>query len=87
MLRKDIFEKADAVQTREDLAVFVLALRTDLVTDNERWENPTLDRYLEAFAAWCADMPGYFKNQGRVTPDQPDWNLVAQMMIAASLYE
>jgi hypothetical protein len=83
----DIFEKADAVQTREDLAVFVLALRTDLVTDNERWENPTLDRYLEAFAAWCADMPGYFKNQGRVTPDQPDWNLVAQMMIAASLYE
>lgn len=83
----DISEKAEAVQTREDLAAFVLALRDDLTTGRSTWENATLDRYLEAFAGWCADMPGWLENSGRTMPDQPDWNLVAQMLMAATLYE
>jgi hypothetical protein len=32
-------------------------------------------------------MDGWFKNEDRVMPDQPDWNLVAQMLIVASYYE
>jgi len=83
----DISERTKAVQTREDLAAFVLALRDDLTTGGSRWENATLDSYLEALASWCADMPGWFENAGRTMPGQPDWNLVAQMLLAASIYE
>jgi hypothetical protein len=77
----------DAVRTREDLATFVLALREDLLANQAAWENPTLERFLEALAAWCSDMPGYFLNRGVEQPEQPDWNLVAWMLIVASVYE
>lgn len=43
----------DSVRTREDLAAFVLALRQDLLSNQAAWENPTLERFLEALAAWC----------------------------------
>lgn len=77
----------DAVRTREDLATFVLALREDLLANQAAWENPTLERFLQALAAWCTDMPAYFLNRGVEQPEQPDWNLVARMLTAASVYE
>ena len=39
------------IETREDLATFVAALRRDLLGSPDDWENPTLERYLEALAA------------------------------------
>ena len=51
------------------------------------WENPTLDRYLEALAAWIHDMPGYFKNQHIEEPREPSWRLVATILHAAKTYE
>ncbi len=80
-------QQVDAVRTREDLAAFVVALRADLLNNVADWENPTLERFLEALAAWCTDMPGFFTSQGRDEPVQPDWNLVARMLIAAASYE
>lgn len=77
----------ESVRTREDLSGFVLALRNDLRTNPNDWENDSLERFLEAFAAWCIDLAGYFKNQGEAVPNQPDWRLVAQMLLAASTYE
>jgi hypothetical protein len=48
---------------------------------------PDTGRFLEALAAWCIGMPGYFRNRGVEQPRQPDWNLVARMLLAASTYE
>ena len=59
----------------------------DSVANQAAWENPTLERFLEALAASCTDMPGYFLNRGVEQPEQPDWNLVARMLVAASVYE
>jgi len=67
--------------------MFVLALRDDLLANQSEWENPTLDGFLEALAAWCHDMPGYFQTQGEQKPEQPDWRLIARMLMAASMYE
>lgn len=83
----DIQAELNAIRSREDLATFILSLRQDLSDYPAEWENPTLDRFLEALAAWCADMPGYFLNRGEPQPDQPDWQLVGLMLLAASRYE
>ena len=84
----DLHEQLRRVQSREDLASFVDALHADLLGGGvDTWENPTLDRFLEALSGWCADMPGWFKNRGEPVPAQPNWNLVAQMMLAATVYE
>ncbi|MFN8038698.1 MAG: hypothetical protein U0Q07_05745 [Acidimicrobiales bacterium] len=78
---------ADAVRSRENLVGFILELRDDLTANGAQWENPTLDDFLEALAGWCQDMPGVYRHQGESLPDQPDWRLVAQMLLAASAYE
>lgn len=85
----DLVEQVEAIQTREDLVAFVRALLADLVenADKAEWENPTLERYLEALAAWTEDMDGYFLNTGQPIPEQPTWNLIGQMLYAAKIYE
>ena len=83
----DLRDRLEAVRSREDLAAFAVALREDLAARPDDWENPTLERFLEAFAAWCIDMPGFFSNRGEAQPEQPDWQLVARMLMAASTYE
>jgi hypothetical protein len=32
-------------------------------------------------------MDGYFVRQGRAVPEAPSWQLVAQMLLAARVYE
>ena len=83
----DLVDQLESVATRQDLARFVDALRADLLANGAEWENPTLERFLAAFAAWCNSMDGYFRNQGLDEPAQPDWKLVGEMLFAASLYE
>lgn len=83
----ELADARDAIQTRQDLARFVSLLRRDLEHNEDAWENPTLDRFLEALAGWIADMGGYLQNQGLPEPEQPDWRLVGQMLLAASIYE
>ena len=77
----------NGVQSRHDLVAFIDALRGDLAANDSAWENPTLDRYLAALAAWTNDMDGYFHNQGQDVPPEPTWQLIAAMLYAAHLYE
>ena len=87
MHNMSLVEREASVQTRTDLAAFIDALREDLHASEESWENPTLEHYLEALAAWLRDMPGYFKNQGVEEPREPSWRLVAAILHAAKIYE
>jgi hypothetical protein len=79
-------ESEDA-NTREDLAVFIRGLRADLATHADEWENPDLDRYLGALAAVIEDLEGRFMNSGETMPTEPSWQLVAELLDAATLYE
>lgn len=77
---EDVATPADAVQ-------FILSLRQELLEHPERWENDTLDRFLEAMAAWLNHAPGWFNNQGKTESPSPDWQYVAHMLAAATMYE
>ena len=83
----DLGKRADAVMSRHDFAAFVDALRHDLAVHPEEWENPTLDTFLEALSAWVRDMDGYYRNKQLPTPQSPTWKSVAEMMLAAKVYE
>jgi hypothetical protein len=76
-----------SVASREELAAFVAELRGDLLDGESEWENPTLDRYLEALAGWLADLPGWFQNRGEDEPAEPNWGLLAHALFAAAVYE
>jgi hypothetical protein len=82
-----LHERVGQIATKAELVEFVRALAEDLTANRERWENPTLDRYLDALAAWLEDSDGYYRNQGRPVPAEPSWRDVADMLMAASIYE
>lgn len=83
----DAFNPNAAIQSREEFVTFVRNLSTDFRDNNVTWENITVERYLEALAAWANDMDGYYKNKGEVAPDDINWNFIAQLLIAAKVYE
>jgi len=76
----NMIESARNVTDRQTLVEFVRDMRDDLITSDGGWENPTLERFLEAFAEWCSDSPA-------AEVVSPSWTLVAEMLGAATLYE
>lgn len=55
-------------------------MRDDLSRDRGSWENPTLERYLEAMAAWLGA-----HEMAKVK--EPSWELMCEMLEAAKIYE
>jgi hypothetical protein len=74
------------IDTREDLAAFVAALRQDLIEGPAGWENESLDRFLAAAAAWLDDADGFFLNRGEAVPTAPSWRFLGQLFLAAWQY-
>lgn len=75
------------LRSREDLAEFLRSAALDLASNPEGWENRSLEDFLASWAAWLDDMPGWYQNQGKAVPEQPDWQLIAHMVMAARIYE
>ena len=80
-------EQASTIRSREDLAAFVRSLHNDFHDNRQMWENDTLDRFLDALAAWVEDMGGYYRKQRKELHDHPAWKTLADMLIAARQYE
>lgn len=75
------------VTDRQSLIHFIQALANDLRSHPEQWENQNLGDYLDAMAGWLEDMDGYYINKGVPAPESPSWAILADMLIAAKVYE
>ena len=53
-------------------------LQADFKTNGQAWENPTLERYLDALGSWVTDS---------TIPNEPVWRTMARALLAASRYE
>ncbi len=80
-------EQANTIQSREDLIALVHDLIHDLRENPNDWENRELESFLEAMARWIGDMDGYYKNRGEPVPQQPSWQVLADILQAAKIYE
>ena len=78
---------AGTVRSRDDFVVFVRALAAFRARRPDEWENPDLPRYLDALARWVEDMDGYYAGRGQPVPKQPSWRVLADILIAAAMYE
>lgn len=75
------------VSSKEELVEFIRVLIQDLHIRPQEWENPTLDRYLDALASWLEASDNFYRNVGRGSPTDPTWMSIAEMLIAAKIYE
>jgi hypothetical protein len=82
-----LHDQIPGIANRTDLVAFVRALESDLRENSAGWENVTLGAYLTALASWLEDSDGYYRNQGRPVPTSPSWRDVADMLMAAKMYE
>jgi hypothetical protein len=69
-----------SLKNRQDVVVAIEGLLVDLKKNSESWENPTLERYLEAMAAWVED-------SGKRYDQPPSWEFIIEMLNAARIYE
>ncbi|MGI9822070.1 DUF7660 family protein [Agromyces sp. Marseille-Q5079] len=75
------------MSSRAELVEFLGGLSASIADEPERWENADLPSFLSAWATWLEDMDGYFLNRGENVPTSPSWQLIAQMLLAARVYE
>ncbi|ACK69911.1 conserved hypothetical protein [Gloeothece citriformis PCC 7424] len=91
----ELDELLNRVNSRDTFLEFVAALRADLVASNAQetvapsspyvpnacdWENPSLERYLQALHTWIEDM-------GDRISEPPSWRTFADILYAAKIYE
>lgn len=74
------------VEGVEGVLAVIDALREDLESNPEDWENGTLDRYLEGLAASIRSLPSAYTNLGVPEP-RPDRRFLADALRAARIYE
>ncbi|WP_276482429.1 DUF7660 family protein [Paraflavitalea pollutisoli] len=77
----------EAVSTKTDFIRFLHLLLKDLQNNPGGWENNSLESYLEAFASWTEDMDGYYDNHNLSRPGNINWKAMANMFMAARIYE
>ena len=82
-----IEQQINLIQSRQDFVNFMRSLLKDLRDNPKSWENDTLERYFEAIAAWTNDMDGYYLNQRKPIPFQLNWRILAEILMAAKIYE
>jgi hypothetical protein len=78
------------VTSRKSFAIFLHLLLQDLIEnkDSPEWENPTLERFLEAMSSWVESAQNNFDNLNLdVDADIPTWELFAEIFRAAKVYE
>jgi hypothetical protein len=81
------FTTADpgTVQTRDDLSEFVGGmLRGYQSTGASEWENPTLERFLDALEAFAG---ARLDNRPAEPQEQPSWRVFAEILATATGYE
>jgi hypothetical protein len=77
----------DGIRSRADFVRVAQSLLQDYRQDPGDWENRDIEAYLDAIAAWTEDMDGFYQNQGKPVPQQSDWRLFGQILLAAKYYE
>ena len=75
------------VSSHTDVAQVAERMLTDLRDHPAEWENPTLERFLDALAASLEGLPGLYANRGERFPESPTWKILAEALVMASGYE
>jgi hypothetical protein len=75
------------VSSHADVAQVAERMLADLRAHPAEWENPTLERFLDALAASLEGLPGLYANRDDHFPEPPTWKIFAEALVMASGYE
>lgn len=84
---QELEKVAQNVKSKEDFVRFVGELIKDLKNNSNTWENNNLDNYLRAIQNWTEDMEGYYINNSLPVPENINWKVFTDILMAAKVYE
>ena len=85
-MEEELYNKQ--ITSRKGFVEFLKLLHKYYTSKPEDWENNNLESFLEALSDYAEDIPEYYKNtkQDR-SPDTADWQVFADMLRGAIVYE
>ncbi|MBS1597226.1 MAG: hypothetical protein JST75_03310 [Bacteroidetes bacterium] len=76
------------VVDRVSFARFLELLHEDFLNNESEWENPTIERFLEAMTRYTEDIQGYYNNTNQnVDANIASWKVFADILRGAKIYE
>jgi hypothetical protein len=80
--------ETSAINSRQDFTSFLDNLLIDYQQNGREWENQNLGDFLEAVAAYTADIDGYYQNTSiAVDANVASWRVFADILRGATIYE
>jgi hypothetical protein len=74
--------------TKQQFIEFIEHLRTDFIQNKEKWENKTIENYLEAMSRYTRDIDGHYKNTNQnIDLEKVDWKIFSDILKGSSVYE
>jgi len=78
----------DAPKSRDDLIAHIFELTRSYDSERNDWANRDIGMFLHAMAAWLKDSKGYYQKTDQVLDvEKPSWQLFADALSAAAVYE
>jgi hypothetical protein len=85
---KQFAQTREPIHTKTEFIDFLQALYTDFISNRHRWENDTLELYLETLVGYAHDIDGFYRNFDLdIDPEKPSWRLFADILWGARRYE
>jgi len=76
------------ITDRSSFIQFLELFRRDLADNPQKWENTSLADFLEAMIRYTEDIDGYYLNiKQDINPDVASWQVFADILKGASMYE
>ena len=87
MTSDELFDFAASVKDRQDFVKFIEYLNADCRERRSEWQNDDLSSFLSGLSGFTNDIGGFYKNMGEsVDIEKVTWRMVAQMLLAATVY-
>ncbi|MGL4758483.1 MAG: DUF7660 family protein [Patescibacteria group bacterium] len=84
----ELIDFAKKISSKEEFDFFLQCLVKDYEDNLNEWENNDLYSYLVGLSMYVSNMKSYYKNMGEeIDVNVITWRIVAEMLLAASVYE
>ncbi len=75
----------EKIESKKELIQLIKRLRAE---DSSKWKNVSTPDFLEALGAWLESADGFYKNfKLETSAEEPSWQLFADALQAATIYE
>jgi hypothetical protein len=80
--------ETDDLNTKEDFIAFLEFFYKDYQQNKDKWENNTLEPFLEAMIAYTENIQHmYDNNKISINSNEPSWRVFADILCGAAIYE